>query len=103
MDGVERPLSFIAELMLAQTAVALTLTLHTNLVIDLKGCSPLVQCLTACVAFPLVAVEGVLYLRMLGCFAGDRNEPIPTNRDPEARADCVREVQGTGEATEHLE
>jgi hypothetical protein len=74
VDGVKEkpPLSSIAVLMLAQTAVALTLTLHTDLMIDLDKCSPIVECFVSCLIFPLMWVEIVLYLMLLGCFAGDQ-------------------------------
>jgi len=58
--------------MLAQTAVALTLTLHTDLMIDLEGCHPVVECIVTCIAFSLMWVECVLYLMLLGCFAKDQ-------------------------------
>jgi hypothetical protein len=74
VDGVkdEPPLSSIAVLMLAQTAVALTLTLHTDLMIDLDGCSPIVECFVSCLMFPLIGAEVIMYLMLLGCFAGER-------------------------------
>jgi hypothetical protein len=58
----------ISDLLLAQTCVALTLTLHTPWVINIDGYPAWLECLCVLVVFVMIGVECLLYLVLLACF-----------------------------------